>query len=232
MIKSVANRAEGQAARQFKDLCDLHTLSGLFNQRVLDADVPVAVRGVLMHPRFRSRLERRALRRFGAFSNPSSVTDDDIFNLIAADDAAIEFMFADIGAYCNYAALRRIVDPSDAERVSLELGIDLTHHEARGLSESPTMNIAYQLPSVSKSIELSDLPSAILRDGAVCFGCWLEQRPLAAQRLVWALLAEKLREITPLPEKRSKREAERRAALVGARLAVLHEGPDDLQESA
>ena len=231
MITKAANQAESLTVRRYKDLSKMHDMSVRFNERTVNSGIPANVVPLLSQGRFRKRLERRALRRFGAFSDLSALIARDVTYLTTASDRELECIIADIGAYCHYAPLRRILDPSDLEELSSETGIDLTRHEARGFSESSAMSIAYELPGTEHTNTLSEQADLIRRDGALCFACWLDQKPPGAQRLLWAQIPDSLREIMPLSGNRSKREIDRRAALVGARLAVLQEGHDDLQES-
>jgi len=131
MTGPVASSTERRAAQRLKTLIDVSDLVSRFDDHQINGDLMPAVAERLSARRFRSRLERRFLRRTGLADSLDTLADSEAPVVAGLGEAGLRAVIVDTGVMCQYAILRRIVDQSVLAELSRHLGLDLIRHDAR-----------------------------------------------------------------------------------------------------
>ncbi len=236
MTGPVASSTERRAAQRLKTLIDVSDLVSRFDDHQINGDLMPAVAERLSARRFRSRLERRFLRRTGLADSLDTLADSEAPVVAGLGEAGLRAVIVDTGVMCQYAILRRIVDQSVLAELSRHLGLDLIRHDARRAVQGMSIDLARVIasPCHAANQETETVINAILHDGLQCWTCWIHGQSQSLRPFFNAL--------TPsLPQDRGviasdgchPRDCRRRADLFAARLQkVLKDRNDSMQRDA
>lgn len=189
MTTNAASPTERRSAQRIKTLTDIAALAKGLSHGNLVGDLPPALAERLTASRYRTRLERRFLRRTGASESPAALLEGPASRLVFLGDEGLRDVIVDTGILCQYAILRRIVDQSTLAELSSDLGVALTTHDARRATHGESIDkaraIAASAPAIGEGVEA--ITTAILRDGLQCWTCWVHSQPQSVTRFLSAL---------------------------------------------
>jgi len=189
MTGTAASSTGRRAAQRIKTLTDIAALAEGLSHGNLAGDLPAALSERLTPSRFRTRLERRFLRRTGAADAPADLLEGPASRLVFLGDKGLRDVIVDTGILCQYAILRRIVDQSMLAELSADLGVALSMHDARRATHGESIDkaraIAAPNPAIGEGVEA--ITTAILRDGLQCWTCWVHGQPPSMIRFLGAL---------------------------------------------
>jgi|GEM_PF-3613036 len=227
MTGAVANPAESPVAQRFKALTRLTTIAQSLDHAQIAGGLPPEFSQRLAHPRYRSRLERRFVRRTELVQVAAAGHDDVALRIASLGEDGLRDVIIDTGLMCQYAALRRIVDRSALSDLSKQMGVDLAGHDARRADQGEAIDLARAVaaPEVALTGDAEAVIDAVLQNGLQCWNCWTHRQPPVLARFLNALLPS-------LPEGDSGEnraqcrpgECRRRADLFSVRLNLVPDG--------
>jgi len=236
MTTSVANPAESRMGQRFKTLSDVTVLARNLDQRQISGDLPPVLAERLGLPRYRNRLERRFLRRVGAFVAAPELLDSVAPRLASFGEPALRGVIVETGVMCQYAVVRRIIDQSVLKELSASLGLSLANHDARRATSGESIEIARAIasPFVALGDDTEAIVDAVLRDGLQCWTCWVHSQSPALQGFFNALIPSVPQDGTNVASEGCQpRDCRRRSGLFAARLDIaLADREEPMQKDA
>ena len=219
-------------ARRLKTLTDMRTMLGALSRERLLRDLPESLAGRLDAPRYRARLERRILHRSGAAGAVAELLDGPAPALVALEEEGLRRLVADVGAMCQYAALRRVIDRTVLDALSARLDLPLAGHDARIGRQGDSLDRAVEIAAPPPDTDDPDaVAHAILREGLQCWACWIDGHPpeqAGFYRILTPSFPGRDGEVSATGCR--PRDCRPRVALFDARLALAVAGDDIVEE--